>query len=260
MTIDRIVRGGKAAYRHSVVATLKTVGVPSMRATLPSGIQMNIGTNDILARRVLNERSFERAVRGAIVNVLREGMNVVDIGANIGYYSILAARTVGPAFRVLAVEPQPAVVRKLEENIALNGLTNIEVVQAALSNTEGPIEFLVPESGMESHGSLRANGTFAAKEKVMVPGRLLDRVLAERGFGPVGLIKMDAEGAELPIVEGARELLSSPQRPYIVFESAEINSRPFGYSVFDLLHRIHQFGYELRQLDVADWMAIPNGC
>ncbi|MCU1261514.1 MAG: methyltransferase FkbM family [Bryobacterales bacterium] len=258
MTLDRIVRGGQAVYRHSVVTTLKTVGVPSMRATLPSGIHMNIGTNDILARRVWNERSFERAVRDAITNVLHAGMNVVDIGANIGYYSILAARLIGPEFRVLAVEPQPAVVRKLQQNIALNGITNIEVAQAALSNVEGPMDFFVPEPGMESHGSLRANGTFDAREKVTVQARLLDRLLAERGFDSVGLIKMDAEGAELPIIEGAKELLSSPRRPHIVFESAEINSRPFGYSVFDLLKRIHEFGYELRQLDEADWMAIPK--
>ena len=244
-------------YRHSVYKTLQTVGVPSVKTTLPSGIHMNIGTNDILAYRVWNERTFEPAVRRAIERVLRTGMNVVDIGANIGYYSILAARLIGPKHRVLAVEPQPLVVGKLKGNIALNGIENVDVVQAALTKSEGPVDFFVPKSGWESHGSMRSNGTFPPQSKVTVPGVPLDQLLAEKGYDSVGLIKMDAEGAELPIIEGAKELLSSRKRPYIVFESAEINSRPFGYTVFDLLNRIHEFGYELQQLDIADWLAVP---
>lgn len=258
MILNRLVRGGGAVYRHSVYKTLQTVGVSSVKATLPSGIHMNIGTNDILAYRVWNERTFEPAVRRAIEKILRTGMNVVDIGANIGYYAILAARLIGPKYRVLAVEPQPGVVQKLSRNIALNGIPNIDVASVALTDTEGPIRFLVPKAGWESHGSMRSNGTFAPEETITVPGQRLDQLLQERGLASVGLIKMDAEGAELPIINGARELLSSPRKPYIVFESAEVNSRPFGYTVFDLLHTIHQFGYEIQQLDVADWMAIPK--
>jgi len=66
---------------------------------------------------------------------------------------------------------------------------------------------------------------------------------------------MDAEGAELLILRGAERLLSSPDRPDLIFEAYEKNCKPFGYCVFDLLKYINSFGYRVRQLDQDDWIA-----
>jgi len=84
----------------------------------------------------------------------------------------------------------------------------------------------------------------------------LDDVLEGLGNPKIGLVKMDAEGAELLILRGATKLLSLPDKPDLIFEANEENCKPFGYSVFDILQYVHSFGYKLRQLDSEDWLAV----
>jgi FkbM family methyltransferase len=218
---------------------------------------MLLYTDDVIAERIRHETSFEPAVRNALERSLSPGGTVIDIGANIGYYAIIAARHIGCARQVLAFEPQPNVVAKLRENLALNNLTNVEVLPYALSDQNGTALFYFPESGQESLGGFRQNGRFQSREASEVRTARLDDVLDELGNPHISLIKMDAEGAELQIINGAERLLSSPNRPTIIFEAFEENVRSFGHSVFDLLSRIHSFGYELTQLDREDWIAIP---
>jgi hypothetical protein len=74
----------------------------------------------------------------------------------------------------------------------------------------------------------------------------------------IDFVKLDAEGAELPILKGAAILLSGPDRPCVVFEACEENCAPFGYRVFDLLRAFWDFGYHLTQLDNENWFAEPR--
>jgi hypothetical protein len=105
---------------------------------------------------------------------------------------------------------------------------------------------------------LHANGRFPVLKVVDVETRRLDDVWQELGSPDIGLLKMDAEGAELPILRGAVGLLSQANRPVLIFEACEDNCQPFGYCVFDLLHYVRGFGYRLRQLDQYDWLAEPD--
>jgi FkbM family methyltransferase len=248
----------KSRCTYWALQGLCAAGVKTVSHNLAGGGQMLLDTNDRLARRIRCEEAFEPAVRREMMRVASRQVNVIDIGANIGYYTILTSKQIGPGKRVFSFEPQPGVVAKLRRNIEASGLPNVTVFPFALSDVAGRVPFHVPQPGGESHGSMHANGRFQVLQVVDVETRRLDDVWQQLGSPDIGLLKMDAEGAELPILRGAVGLLSGPNRPVLVFEACEDNCQPFGYSVFDLLHYVRGFGYRLRQLDQYDWLAEPE--
>jgi FkbM family methyltransferase len=230
-------------------------GKKTVHQRLIGGGRMILDTNDTLAQQIRCEETFEPEVRREIVRIASRGVNVIDIGANIGYYTVLTSELIGPEKRVFSFEPQARMVAKLRRNIELNAQGNVEVFPFALADAPGTVTFHVPSEGNEGFGSMRANGRFDVMKTVEVATQRLDDVLSELGTPKIGLVKMDAEGAELLILRGATQLLSSPDKPSLIFEANESNCKPFGYCVFDLLQFVHGFGYRLRQLDNEDWLA-----
>jgi FkbM family methyltransferase len=248
----------KSRCTYWALQGLSAAGIKTVNHHLAGGGQMLLDTNDRLARRIRCEEAFEPAVRCEMERIASRRVNVIDIGANIGYYTILTSRLIGPGKQVFSFEPQPGVVSKLRRNIEASGLPNVTVFPFALSDVAGRVPFHVPHQGAESHGSFYANGRFRVMKIVDVETRRLDDVWQQLGSPEIGLVKMDAEGAELPILRGAESLLSEANRPVLIFEACEDNCQPFGYCVFDLLHYVRGFGYRLRQLDQYDWLAEPE--
>ena len=234
------------------------LGVSTIEHRLKCGRSMILDTRDHLANRIRLEETFEPAVRKEYERLASARINILDVGANIGYYSLIGAAVIGPDKRVFAFEPQMEVVNKLRRNIQHNAIKNISVFQIALSDEAGIATFCIPSHGAEAFGSFHSNGRFHVAKTVDVQTRRLDDVIAEHSIPEIGLIKLDAEGAEFPILRGATRLLSSDNRPALIFEAHEGNVRPFGYCVFDLLKYVHGFGYRLRQLDNEDWLAEPQ--
>ncbi|MGW5638164.1 FkbM family methyltransferase [Streptomyces sp. NPDC003832] len=148
-----------------------------------------------------------------VSSILRTGMTVIDVGANVGYFTVPAARTVGPRGRVVAVEPVPSNLPLLTDNLRLNGITNTEVVEAAVVSRPGPVT-MHRSSFTNARGSLLRNAC-ATGDPVLVEGTTLD-ALAET-LDRVDLVKIDAEGADLDVLLGAEELLRT-RRPHLVVE------------------------------------------
>ncbi|HEY1209752.1 MAG TPA: FkbM family methyltransferase [Terracidiphilus sp.] len=234
---------------------MNAVGIKSVNHRLIGGGRMILDTNDHLAQQIRCEESFEPEVRKAVERIASRGVNVIDIGANIGYYTILASKLIGSGNRVFSFEPQANIVAKLRRNVNLNDLHNVDIFPFALADKSGTVVFNIPPDGKEAYGSMHANGRFDVIKTVEVETKGLDEVLYNLGNPKIGLIKMDAEGAELLILRGATQLLSSPGRPDLIIEANEANCEPFGYCVFDLLQLVHSYGYRLRQLDNEDWLA-----
>jgi FkbM family methyltransferase len=247
--------GIKRRYAAWVLRGLNRGGKETVNHDLIGGGRMILDTNDRLARRIRCEEAFEPEVRREVERIASRRVNVIDIGANIGYFTILASRLAGPENRVFSFEPQANVVSKLRRNIEANALRNVEVFPYALSDKPGTVNFNVPPEGAEAFGSMRSNERFKTVKTVEVETHRLDDVLDKLGNPKIGLVKMDAEGAELLILRGAEKLLSSPDKPKLIFEAHELNCKPFGYCVFDILEYVHSFGYNLRQLDSEDWIA-----
>ena len=249
--------GVKRRFSAWALKGMHGVGKKSVNHRLIGGGRMVLDTNDHLAQRIRCEEAFEPEVREEVVRIASRNVNVIDIGANIGYYTILASRLIGPEKRVFSFEPQASMVNKLRRNVELNKLSNIEVFPYALADTAGTTTFNLPPEGVEAFGSMRANGRFEVAKTIQVETHRLDDVLERLNNPKIGLVKMDSEGAELLIFRGATTLLSSPDKPTLIFEANEVNCKPFGYCVFDILQFVHSFGYRLRQLDSEDWIAEP---
>jgi FkbM family methyltransferase len=181
-------------------------------------------------------------------------MTVVDVGANVGYYTLQAAALVGPTGRVLAAEPNPSMVRQLESNLALNGINNVTVADIALSDQDGTADFYFPETGCEAYGSLRPNSLFRAASHSPVRTETLGTCLERLAFSSVDLIKLDVEGAELSVLRGAERVLAT-MKPVLIFEAAELFSQAFGHTVFDTLSYLNGFGYTLTELEYGNWIA-----
>jgi FkbM family methyltransferase len=162
--------------------------------------------------------SYEPELRNIMRAVLPVGGTAVDVGANAGWHTLLMARLVGPRGRVLAVEPNPSVREQLGRNIAINRLGQTEVVAAALAEAQRTLNFVAPDAWHPASGSGHVVPDDAApSEAIRVEATTLDVVVAEKKLDRLDLVKIDAEGFEWPILQGAQASIAQ-FRPYIIFE------------------------------------------
>ena len=151
---------------------------------------------------------------------LGRGAVAIDIGANLGEWTVPLARTVGAAGRVLAAEPVPRSATALEATLAANALRQAEVIRCAVGNHDGSAEFAVPvvTSAQTDTGTARIGPAGAGHEELSVPLRSLDLLAAERGLDRVDFIKIDVEGHERRVLDGAAAILDR-YRPTLVLET-----------------------------------------
>jgi FkbM family methyltransferase len=206
-------------------------------------------------------KSFEADILKRYVDLLRPGSVVLDIGANIGLYSLLGSETIEKAGKILAFEPEPLTYQALLRNLKLNKSDNVKTFPIALSDHQGRIRLSVPTEvrAQYSYGDSYLSIDPAKHDDPAAPieCRRLDDVLADEGIDHVDLIKIDVEGAEHLCLKGAERLLSGSSKPVILMECDETLSRRFGYSVFDTLLLLHKHGYACEQIGVHQWMARP---
>ena len=187
---------------------------------------------------------------------LKPGDVYLDIGANYGYMSINAARIVGPKGRVIAVEPEPRAAELLEFNAALNDAA-LEIVRKAISDTLGEANFNVAtEMGLSRLDNLHQN-TFGMmlQDNIVVERTTLDllisQIIPDR---EVTLVKMDVEGHEMRILQGASQLISRKNTMFML----EINPGALsqnGLSFKDIFEFFATRGYEVNWIHshAADW-------
>jgi FkbM family methyltransferase len=153
-------------------------------------------------------------VQFAMARLIRPGMTVYDIGANVGFTAVLAARQATSTGRVVCFEPLAANAASIQANARLNEFANIEVLQAALGANDGEAEFHVSES--PTWGRLAGAGAAPRQNgAVRVPIRCLDSLREQLPMPQ--FIKMDVEGAEADVIRGGTQLLSAC-RPILVIE------------------------------------------
>jgi len=224
---------------------------------LPTGTQLNLRFNDHFARQILYLGNFEPVESAVICSLVRPHMTVLDIGANIGAHTVHMAKLVGTQGHVLAFEVNPSICVELKQNIQLNKFGNVEVVEVALSNVDGVATFHFPAVGKEAFGSLHANSRYKTSREATVTTAQLDTVLAQKAITQVDFIKMDVEGAELMVLQGAINLLKSANRPPILYEAISSNTTPFGYQPSELEDFLSNLGYVVQQLDRECYLAQP---
>lgn len=203
-----------------------------------------------VARQVEAADGYEPHLTAAFRAHCRPGMTVVDVGANIGYYALLASQLVGAGGRVVAVEPSSENCRLLLASVAANDAGNVELLPVACDERRG---WVYLRSHVGSNGGLVPAGDVVADRGTVVPAFPLDELVE----GPVHLLKLDVEGAEARAVAGARRLLER-DRPIVTSElSCEMLQRVSGVAASDYLDGFLALGYRLFVLDKVTTEAIP---
>ncbi|WP_062307758.1 FkbM family methyltransferase [Polynucleobacter sinensis] len=155
---------------------------------------------------MLFKGNFEAVERDFVASFLRSGMNVLNIGANVGLYTIMAAELIKPSGIVYAFEPSSESFTRLQKNLELNGCQNVIVNKAALSNVSGQLLLRVDSKNPTCDGHRYvetpedANRALSSDE--LVESMTLDCYLAEQNYPLIDLIIMDVEGAEKLVLEG----------------------------------------------------------
>jgi FkbM family methyltransferase len=178
--------------------------------------------------------------------VLHPGMTFVDIGANDGIYSLFASKCVGEEGLVLAFEPSQREFKNLQENIALNQLSNIKTFQLALSNTEGFTTLKIANfehSGQNTFGDF-VHDVVACEQIESVPVQRLDSVIETADIQTIDVIKIDIEGAEFSVLQGAQNLLKK-HRPLLLLEVFDEALQRQGSSAESLMSFLRSQGYKL---------------
>ncbi len=179
-----------------------------------------------LEREIILTGNHEPETIQAFAALLAPGMTVIDLGANIGQYTLVAARRVGPLGRVYAFEPTPSLAEHARRNLELNGLENATVHAVAVSDAPGRVTLHSVEARRTEH-ELDRQWLFADPKGLDVPTVTLDGFVAEQSVRAVDVIKMDIEGAELQAFRGAETLLTGADPPVLVLE---LNPKTLEYS------------------------------
>jgi len=184
----------------------------------------------------LRSGEYEPHLTAVFERYCRTGMTVVDVGANLGYYSLLASRLVGASGRVVALEPNSENCRLLLSSLRMGGVTNVQLIPVA-ADTEAGWAYYSTHVG--SNGGLIEDQDLLKHPGTVVPTLRLDDIVE----GPVGFLKMDVEGAEGRVVKGATRLIER-DRPIITTElKDEMLRRVSGTSVADYLGYFERVGY-----------------
>jgi len=195
------------------------------------GIKLNVAIKNQLGIILYPNETY---LQGFLKRNLDSGDTAFDIGANIGYTSILTSKIVGKNGRVYSFEPINENLVILERNIKLNNCKNISIVNKALSNKHGEAEFVIPDNGENlSMGSMVWGKKLYNTKKQLVKTISVDNDSKLRNLSPK-TIKIDVEGAEGLVMEGIQNLISRC-RPYIYIECTNIG-REITWSIMKSLN------------------------
>jgi len=229
-----------------------------LKARLFSGDPFLVRVGDQISRQIFYQGCHEPQLTSLLLPFIGPGMTVLDVGANIGYYTVLMARRVGPGGIVHSFEINENVLDLLEENIRFANVGNVKIARRAVARTSGEVEFFVPRAGDEAEGSLKKSERYDAANTVKVPSVSLDQYVEENAIKRVHFFKIDVEGAEYEAFEGAKNLLSSKTKPVIMFEALDTACMNFGVNWLDVVEKVKSFGYRIHQADAANYFATPE--
>jgi FkbM family methyltransferase len=222
------------------------------------GAKMLVDTRDsLLAPWLLLDGLWEANVTGWLQRTLQPGQVFVDVGANIGYFTLLGGQLVGPAGRVVAIEAHPGSAELLRRNVVINGMHHhVEVRHSAAWSRQTTVQFhlrahFAANSSVGSVGTAGLAELDDSEETVEVDAVPLDDLLAE--LPRVDVIKVDVEGAEGHVFTGLDRTLRANPDITVMFEWSPAQIEAVGdepVALLDLLSS-HGFNYRLMEDDLA---------
>ena len=202
-----------------------------------------------VARILYLFREYESNELMLLARQLREGMSFMDIGANSGVYTLIAAELVGMTGKVFAFEPCPTNMSILETNLALNGLTNVIAQQRAITDRVGQVELYLSNINPGDHRiqNGRDDDIYNAgrrRTKIIVDATSVDEYLRSTGLR-IDVVKMDIQGAEAIALHGMRETLADNEDILLITEFWPYGLERFGSSPSQFIRDIEGSGFTL---------------
>lgn len=245
--------GGRRLARFRLVRHLEGL----VRSAIRSDVVEVLGHRMVLDARDGAELStngiYEPLTTDVVRREVREGHTVLDIGAHIGYYTLLFARQVGPQGRVFAFEPAPGTLALLEQNIRLNGYHNVTLIPRAVSDVAGRARLYVDETNV---GDSRIYDSRDGRPFVPIETVRLDDALAGH-LGAIHFIKMDIQGAEYAALRGMLGLLQAHPEAKLVTEFWPYGLKTFGVEPEAYLHLLLEQSFHLFNLDERAGRILP---
>ena len=243
--------------RHAQYALLKYLKIPAVTVDA-GGNRFFIRTADnYVGRHLFIYGVWERFETALIGHLLQPGATMIDVGANIGYYAVLASRRVGATGTVFAFEPGAENFALLENNLRLNDCSNVVAERLALADENGRGKLFLSVSNPGDHrlhpaASFGDAGYDGEPVRAAESVRLmrLDDYLAQRGAARVDVMKVDVQGAEMAVLRGAERTLRQNPGLFLLLEFWPYGLRQFGAQPGDLLAYLQEeMGFSVREID-----------
>ena len=250
------LRDGKAWFYerfHAALAPTERYAV----VRLDKGFRMNLDLADPEQLKVYFYGHYHERYEADLVQRLLSGDDVFwDIGANVGYFTLVAATALNHRGRIIAFEPGKNAYARLTENLALNPWRNIQAYPLAVTDREGEAVLHLAGDIADSSASLYPASQAQAGCEVCRTVAL-DHFLREEHLPPPNLIKLDAEGAELAVLQGAKGIIAHTP-PLWLMEMEEKNLQAAGASKAAVAQFLYGCGYQAAHLNKGRWYATAD--
>jgi FkbM family methyltransferase len=214
------------------------------------GYSFQCDLRDAISRDVCFTGRYEPQETAIVKSILRSGMTFIDVGANWGYFTLLAASLVGKGGRVLSLEPDPRLFPILGENVARSELGQVTVLPIAAATERGMLTLAGYDESQENFGlSKLVTVESETKQTFQVKADSLDNILDYCRVDSVDLLKMDIEGAENFAIAGLKQSLLARRVKRLLLELHPVELAEHGSSAADVINSLHQAGYRAWTID-----------
>jgi FkbM family methyltransferase len=217
------------------------------------GAKMRCDARDLIQCAITQFGVWEPSIAALFERIVRKDDVVVDVGANVGFHSLLASELVGPFGTVIAIEASPSIARLLAAHVALNKANNIKVANVAAAGSSGMVTiYHGPSTNSGTSTTLASRGYVKEAEVAAAP---LDEIIADHERGRISLIKIDVEGSEIPILNRLLDTIDLFQDNLNIIVEASAHENPLawkniferftsiGFCIFEIRNEYHFSAY-----------------
>jgi FkbM family methyltransferase len=215
------------------------------------GSTLQVDASDIVGKHIYYFGIWEPKLTYWIQHRLCPGDIFIDIGANIGYYSLLASRLVGNSGKVISIEALPQIFDLLESNLKKNGVCNVRTINTAAWDKQEKVKIFTRQEGATGVTTLMAEwaNQWHLQQQLEVDAKPLSVILTTEEIRNARLMKIDVEGAEWHVISEMKSWLSQTREDFeITIEISRRMMQTQGVSLNDILHLFAEFGFQAYQI------------
>jgi FkbM family methyltransferase len=220
--LPKLVNGRGAAANHIDEMRRSEYSKNQVTSKSTHGFTILLNPNDAVVSPMIATGWYEPAMTELFRHLVKKGMTVVDVGANMGWYTLLAARRVGDGGRVISIEPEPTNFSFLSKSVELNQFGHVRLLQECAAREEGTRTLFLELENLGGHSIVLSRG----KGSILVRSTTLDATFQELGVKNVDVMKVDVEGADAEVLSGCKRHLSQVTNMMIEYTPESWASEP----------------------------------